>query len=145
MWRVAVTATFLLAACSSSAVTGAGNGTSNGARTPTGNAAHTVVLTKLQNHTTVDVHVGDQLQVRLDSTYWRFGAPGGAGLRSTAKPSYAPDRNCIPGGGCGTVTAEFAAVQAGTAHVLASRLSCGEVVLCAPADRTYTVTVVVAG
>jgi hypothetical protein len=91
------------------------------------------------------VHVGERLRVRLDSTYWHFGAPSGTALRSAGKPSYAPDRDCIPGGGCGTVTAEYTAVQAGTASVLASRVSCGEVVLCPPADRTYTVTVVIAG
>lgn len=144
MWRIAVAAVLLAAACSSSATRG-GGGTPSGVRPSTADPADTVVLTKQANHTTVHVHVGDRLRVRLDSTYWRFGVPGGAELRSIGKPTYAPDPDCIPGGGCGTVTVDYTASQAGTGSIGASRVTCGEVVLCAPADRTYTVTVVVGG
>jgi hypothetical protein len=102
-----------------------------------------MLLTAQQNHTVVHVRIGDRLQVRLDSTYWHFRAPGGAGLREVGTPSAAPSHHCVPGGGCGTAVANYSAVRAGTAHVLASRISCGEALMCPLASRTYTVTVVV--
>jgi hypothetical protein len=147
MWRVAIAASLLLAACGSSGANAPGRGgtsATSGATSPPP-SPHTVVVTKLQNHTVVPIRVGDVLKVRLDSTYWRFGTPSGSELRSTAKPSYAPNRDCVPGGGCGTVTAEYEAVRAGTAAVRASRTVCGEVVRCLPPERTFTVTIVIRG
>lgn len=94
---------------------------------------------------TVDVHPGAGVVVVLDSTYWRV-APSSdpAVLREDGQPVYAAHPSgCVPGEGCGTVTATFHAVSAGRATISASRTSCGEAMGCTASAGSYQVTVVV--
>ncbi len=51
--------------------------------------------------------------------------------------------HCVAGQGCGTVSATWTAVAAGTATVTAGRTVCGEALACGPGQRTYRVTVTV--
>jgi hypothetical protein len=49
----------------------------------------------------------------------------------------------VPGQGCGTVTAVFAAIAPGSARLTASRISCGEALRCTGSDGVYVLTVTV--
>jgi hypothetical protein len=119
-----------------------GGGSSTAAVEP---GPHTLVATDAQNGSALTARVGDLVQVRLGSTYWRFNPLVGTVLSTAGSPSSAPDRSCIPGGGCGTATQTYRAAKAGTAHVTAGRTTCGEVVRCPPNKRTYVLTVMVLG
>jgi len=50
---------------------------------------------------------------------------------------------CVPGQGCGTVSATFAAASVGTAIISATREICGEALVCGGTDRMYEVTIAV--
>ena len=96
---------------------------------------------------TVAVAPGARLVVALDSTYWTFlpVAPVGV-LRAVGPPRVVPRlSHCVPGQGCGTVTAEFLATGTGTATIGATRTTCGEALRCTPAQSDYRVQVLVHG
>jgi hypothetical protein len=96
--------------------------------------------------TTVTLRTGGALRVVLHSTYWEIDpASDPAVLRSDGEQTYAPDPpgRCVPGGGCGTVTRGFHAVQPGRAVVTAHRTSCGEALRCTGDAGTWSVTVLV--
>jgi hypothetical protein len=136
-WLLAVT--FAVTACSSSTrqTSPGGHSTSSSPARPA------TVVTYAQNGHLVAARVGDVVQVQLDSTYWRFAPVTGRVLHDQDAPSFAPDASCVPGGGCGTITQSFRAVSAGTAHITASRTTCGEALRCAPNQSTFSVTIVV--
>lgn len=93
---------------------------------------------------TVALHVGQKLRVVLHSTYWEFkrvNAPGV--LHLVATPVVAPKAGCVPGQGCGTVTALYVARTPGSASVRAERTSCGEAMGCSADAGTWLLTVVV--
>jgi len=52
-------------------------------------------------------------------------------------------QGCVPGGGCGTVTARYSAISGGTAQVAAHRDSCGEAMRCQGTNGDWRITVVV--
>jgi hypothetical protein len=90
------------------------------------------------------MHRGQTLNVVLASTYWTFQpASNPAVLSLQGAPVVAPSRPCVPGGGCGTVTARYSAVTAGQSTVMAMRTSCGEAMGCTPAASRYALTVTV--
>jgi len=92
---------------------------------------------------TVTVASGQRLVVGLDSTYWTFRpvTPGGV-LRAVGSPRVVPRLDhCVPGQGCGTVTAEFQATGSGTATIEATRTTCGEALRCSPGQGDYRVQV----
>jgi hypothetical protein len=93
----------------------------------------------------VTLHVGDHLQVVLASTYWRLGAASSpAVLRSDGQPVMTPrSRGCVPGGGCGTEAAAFAAIKTGTSTVSASRTNCGEALRSTKGHGRFVLTVIV--
>jgi len=96
---------------------------------------------------TVAVVDGVRLVVALDSTYWMFRpvAAGGV-LRAVGRPRVVPQLgHCVPGQGCGTVTAEFAATGTGSATVEATRTTCGEALRCTAGQGDYRVQVLVHG
>ncbi|HEY0805501.1 MAG TPA: hypothetical protein VGD84_10560 [Pseudonocardiaceae bacterium] len=105
--------------------------------------------TDTDNGRTITVAVGDQLKITLHSTYWHFGAaPSGTALRPAGQPATegtpaGPNNHCVPGEGCGTVTAGFDATTPGTAVVTATRTSCGEAMACTGRSGSYRLTVVV--
>ena len=109
--------------------------------TQPGSAKH-VILTDKDKGTTASVHVGDRVTVVLGSTYWTFGTGTGSVLRSDGPTDVAPQTSgCVPGQGCGTATASFTAVAAGTTTIVATRTSCGEAARCTGATGSYEVKV----
>jgi hypothetical protein len=87
---------------------------------------------------------GSIVVLKLDSVYWRV---QGSSDRDVVSPTGqieqkpAPSGTCVAGGGCGTTTARFRAVGAGTAHLRAARSSCGEVLRCTGGRGRYDVTI----
>jgi hypothetical protein len=107
------------------------------------------MLNEKDNGKTITVDSGDVLTVQLSNTYWRFAAPSGPAVRMLGEPTtsssapFNPEKSCVPGAGCGTVTANFQSAAPGTAVVSATRSSCGEAMACGGGEGTYTVTVIV--
>jgi hypothetical protein len=94
----------------------------------------------------VTLRTGGTLSVVLHSTYWQYDPPSDPSvLRSQADPTYSPDPpgSCVPGGGCGTLTAGFRALRPGRAVITAHRTSCGEAMACVGDAGRFSVTVVV--
>ena len=91
-----------------------------------------------------DLHVGDRLTLVLGSTYWMVQPPAAPSILAVAAaPTASPSPGCVPGSGCGTVTAEFVADGAGTTTVVATRASCGEARLCIGSEGHFGITVTV--
>lgn len=94
----------------------------------------------------VSLHSGDSVTVTLHSTYWSFLDPSNpAVLQLQGAPVTAPEPPpaCVPGGGCGTVTARFRAAAPGRGQLAAHRDSCGEAMRCGPGAGDWSVTVTV--
>jgi hypothetical protein len=138
---VLLVAALLGAACGGA--TGSGTpGGSTGGSTP---AANPVTLTDADNGRTVTVGPGGRVDIVLASTYWTI-APlaDGTVLRTDRPPTTTPrPGQCVPGEGCGTVTADYRAVSSGTVTLTASRVACGEALACPPSQRTFRVVVTV--
>jgi hypothetical protein len=95
---------------------------------------------------TVRVAPGERITVVLHSTYWRFAPlPSTDVLSMDGEPvvAAAPPGTCVPGGGCGTVTAGYFARGVGSTALTASRTSCGEALGCSPDQASFSVTLVV--
>jgi hypothetical protein len=91
----------------------------------------TVTLTESDDTHAVSVRRGDVVVVVLHSTYWSFTTPTSAVVAPDGAPVVAPMlQGCVPGGGCGTVTARYRATAAGQATLSAHRDSCGEALRC---------------
>lgn len=109
-------------------------------------AAGSRTVSEPDNGTAVTLRTGGTLRAVLHSTYWQFDPPSDSTvLASEGSASYSPDPpgTCVPGGGCGTVTATFRALRPGRAVVSAHRASCGEALRCTGNQGTWMVTVVV--
>jgi hypothetical protein len=116
--------------------------TSDGSCVPP-STGHTVKVDEAANGSEVTLGRGDHLQVTLHSTYWQFNPSSDSPVLGTdGGPRTGPGTNCpsFPGSGCGTVTQIYTAGKAGTAVVTATRTTCGEAMLCSPAQH-YAVTV----
>jgi len=113
---------------------------------PNTNPPAVVSVSDADNGRTVPLQRGDTLRVVLASTYWTIqGASDASVLSLQATPVVTPQPNgCVPGQGCGTVTATFGAKAAGQAGVVAIRTTCGEAMLCNASNGRWTLTVVVA-
>jgi hypothetical protein len=111
--------------------------------TPSFSPSATLTVTQADNGRSVSMHVGQSLVVQLNSTYWMVsGSSDPVVLAQQGSEQIAPSPGgCVPGQGCGTVTASFEAIRAGHSVVTASRSVCGEVVLCASGQRTFSVAV----
>jgi hypothetical protein len=143
---VGISAALFLGGCGTAlSPTGIGPSAAPGQPTATpGQGAATVVLNDHDNGRTVSVRRGAHLTVELASTYWTFAASSdGAVLRQAGQPQVQPSGKCVPGGGCGVVTAGFDALSAGGAVISATRTSCGEAMSCTEAEGRYRVSVVV--
>lgn len=106
-----------------------------------------VALADADTGRSVTVRRGGTVTVVLHSTYWTFAAPSnGSVVQAQGAPVVVADRQgCVPGGGCGTVTAKYAAVGDGQATLSAHRDSCGEAMRCQGTAGDWRVTIVVAG
>jgi hypothetical protein len=106
-------------------------------------------VTEADNGKTVTVPAGSTVRLVLANTYWQVqGSSDAAVLAPVAGPTVsAPPMgtNCVPGAGCGTVTAIFHAVAVGHASILASRTTCGEAMQCQGTAGAFEVTIVVGG
>jgi hypothetical protein len=95
---------------------------------------------------TLTVGVGATIKVTLHSTYWTIaqGSPVDV-LALVAPPDYSGSGTlaCIPGTGCGTVTATFRALAPGRATITATRTSCGEALACIGGNGAFDATVIV--
>jgi hypothetical protein len=112
---------------------------------PSPTAASTAAgFTDANKGQTVNVRVGQQFTVSLSSTYWEFQPlPDSTVLRSVGAPVTRPSPGCVPGGGCGTVSASYMAAGAGRVTIVATRRSCGEAMLCTGSAGQFALTVVV--
>jgi hypothetical protein len=104
-----------------------------------------LTATDAENGHAITVHVGDRVTVVLHSTYWNFAGSSNAGVMTPdGSPVVSPSPSgCVPGQGCGTVTAVFAAAAPGSARLTASRISCGEALRCTGSAGVYGLTVTV--
>ena len=89
--------------------------------------------------------VGQTIKLRLTSTYWQVAKAQPGAVLGTVGRQTRPTmgHGCVPGQGCGVVTAAFVARHPGRAVITASRSSCGEALRCSPAQGSYRVRVVV--
>ncbi|MHB8585073.1 MAG: hypothetical protein ACYDDF_04470 [Thermoplasmatota archaeon] len=129
---------------------GSGTPTSHGtgpgnASTTTGTSAITPTIYYESNHGNVTMALGSNLTLVLNSTYWgNAQSTNPAVLRLTDGPHTTPCSNPpFPGTGCGNMTATFSAIAIGSAHIQASRASCGEALACQPNETTFDAAVTV--
>jgi hypothetical protein len=97
---------------------------------------------------TVRVARGARILLKLKNTYWEFqgsSAPDVVRQIGREQTSPAPQGSCLPGIGCGTVTASFQAAGPGTAHLRAHRSTCGEALACTGGRGRYDVVIRVSG
>ena len=110
-------------------------------------ATTSVVLNENSNGRSVSVAVGTRLNLTLHSTYWSLvasrTAPELRQIGHTTVVGVAPNGggHCVPGQGCGTLSAHFIAVHPGSVRLRATRTSCGEALRCSPAQSVWTVVV----
>lgn len=104
-----------------------------------------IVVDERANGKSVTVTVGAPVELLLHNSYWNINASSRPDvLAEIGVPTWLPvTPTCGAGMGCNPVRAIFTAVRPGTAVLSASRMSCGEAMLCAPAQRHFQVTVVV--
>ena len=111
--------------------------------------ATTVTVSETDNGQTIGVRRGGTVTLVLHSTYWQVtGSSDDAVLAADDQPTTTappPGTGCVPGGGCGTVTARYTARAGGTATISARRSTCGEAMACRPDQTTYRVTIEGAG
>jgi hypothetical protein len=111
---------------------------------PAGGQPSTVSVRQSDQGRRVSVTKNSTVVVRLDSTYWQIQPPS-SGVLHLISTSVHRDAGGVPGSGHGTVIARYRAAAAGQAVVSATRRVCGEAMACAPAQRSFRVTVVVHG
>jgi hypothetical protein len=92
---------------------------------------------------TVTLKVGDSLHLVLNNTYWQISDLSASDvLTLTEGPITTPVlTNCVPGSGCGTVSATYAALAPGEVSIEATRTTCGEALKCTSDQSSYVVTV----
>jgi hypothetical protein len=117
-------------------------GSRSGGSTVTG--GQRVTVTWHDKGRTVSVTAGTPLVLRLNNVAWEIrGSSNSDVVRQTGAVRHkpAPPGTCPAGVGCGRVIARFRAVGPGTAHLRASRSSCGEVLRCTRGRGRYDVTI----
>jgi hypothetical protein len=122
-----------------------GASTSTAPATSPTTASGAVTLAYGDNGHTVRASVGQTVHVVLENTYWTIdGSSDDSVVEPRGTASHSPQPNgCVPGAGCGTVHQDFLARTPGQARLSAHRTTCGEAMACAPAQRSFSVTVVV--
>lgn len=109
-----------------------------------------LTLSESSNHHTVNVVAGAMFTLTLHNTYWTLTPlPSTSALAEVGSTkvvgSGLAGSGCVPGQGCGTVSARFVARHAGYARLSATRTSCGEALRCTGAQGHWTVVVHVRG
>lgn len=128
---------------SAAPATTTGPSTTHTPTTPPTTAPRQATVSEPDNGSTVSVPAGTTLTLVLHSTYWTIDPSSNpAVLAERGSPTVDPQtQGCVPGQGCGTVTARFGAVAAGTATISAHRSSCGEALRCTPDQSSYRILV----
>jgi hypothetical protein len=107
-----------------------------------GGSVATKTLSEADKGRTVTVARGTHIVLRLHNTYWRIrGSSNSAVVRQTGAQKVLAKSGCLPGVGCGTVTAPFRAVGAGKAQLTAARKTCGEALRCTGGRGRFVVTI----
>jgi predicted secreted protein len=96
------------------------------------------------NGKTITLSVGQVLIVTLGAYNWTFSPTSNGAVLSQTGATSSQRTSCIPGGTCGTTTAQFTAHQPGTSQAIATRTYCGEAIQCTPATGHWAITVNVA-
>ncbi len=113
-------------------------------------AASTRALSEKNKDQTVSVRVGGTVSLTLHSMYWTLNAQAkssslsskGAPILKPVLPGPTAPNGCkIAGSGCGTQTWKFKATKIGTAHLLATRTTCGEAMRCTGSNGRFEVTI----
>ena len=109
--------------------------------TGVGASSAATTLGEANNGHTVTVSPGAHLTVVLHSTYWSIVplSNGSVVAQVGTTKTVGVLKGCVPGQGCGTVTAHFVAKGAGMLRLQANRTSCGEAMRCSPAQSHWTV------
>jgi hypothetical protein len=91
-----------------------------------------VSLSEASNGHAVIVAPGARLSVTLHSTYWSIPKLPSSGVLSQVGTTKTVGvlQGCVPGQGCGTVTAHYVAAKAGVVRLRATRTTCGEAMRC---------------
>lgn len=108
----------------------------------------TVVIGDNDRGHTVDVHKGDVIQLVLHSTYWQPALPMDGAVVAQGdvrRQATHTSARCVPGAGCGTVSATYVAERDGQTLLTATRATCGEAMRCVGDNGAYEVTVRVTG
>ena len=121
------------------AVTACGGSSSSG-RSSVSTAPTTHQLDDTSNGSTLDVHLGDTIDVTLHSTTWTLDVPAMV-LQPLGDPQTAASPCAIMGSGCGTVTQSYNARHVGQTTLHAHRDSCGEALRCSAKQSDWSVTV----
>lgn len=110
-------------------------------------ASHNVAINESSYAKVVVVTPGTHIALTLHSTYWTL-APltpqkilAQQGPARTEAKLPASGNGCVPGQGCGTITAQFLATGAGQVRLRASRTSCGEALRCTERQSNWTVVI----
>ena len=113
---------------------------------PTSAPLSSASLSEADNGKSIRVTAGASVELVLHNIYWHI---AGSSAASILKPIGAPvysgagTLKCIPGTGCGTITATFQAVATGTAQISATRTTCGEALQCIGDQKSFAVTLIV--
>ncbi|HSS61867.1 MAG TPA: hypothetical protein VLK30_10475 [Candidatus Limnocylindrales bacterium] len=136
-----LSAAFGLAACGAAGLPAAAGTPSATSASPTNGQLHVAIDS--DNGKTLNVRVGDRVEVRLSSTYWIVSGSSDSRVLKAEGPAVVSPRpsGCVPGGGCGTVDVVFDVVGPGAAYVVASRDSCGEAMRCTGGAGSYRLAV----
>jgi hypothetical protein len=96
------------------------------------------------------VKIGSQVSLTLHSMYWKLAKQAksssmtakGAPVLKPILPGHSASHGCsIAGSGCGTQTWKFVSSKVGTAHLMATRISCGEAMRCTGTNGRFEVTI----
>ena len=111
--------------------------------TGVGASGAATTLVEANNGHAVTVKTGAHLTVVLHSTYWSIAPSSNNSVVAQVGTTKTVGilQGCVPGQGCGTVTAHFVAKGTGTVRLRASRTSCGEALRCTPAQSHWTVVI----
>jgi hypothetical protein len=97
-----------------------------------GASSAVISLSETSNGHAVIVAPGAHLTLTLHSTYWSIPKLPSSDVVSqigTTK-TVGVVQGCVPGQGCGTVTAHYVAAKAGVVRIRATRTTCGEAMRC---------------
>lgn len=100
------------------------------------------LITADADGTTITVHVGEPLHVRLDTTSWRFAAPSDTSVLRQEQPEIAAGpEHCHVEFHCGHASVDAWPLKPGDATITAYLTYCGEARWCDLSQVAFRVTV----